>query len=195
MSNHRVTISGVWYLQTFQNVLHFHNADGLMTPSAIANDVLNNWVQKFKLRQVSSLKYTNILVQNEDNPDLAPFSLAIDVPGTHFNEDRMPSFTCLVLKKLTERAGRHGRGRTFLAGPSTDDAQVGILTSSFIAGFATNCLNPVKAAYVGPGHTSALDLCVKENVAGGPDIYHPLIDLQLRNTYGVQRRRNIGVGV
>lgn len=195
MSHHRVTISGVWYLQTFQNVLHFRNLDGLLSPQAIANDVLTNWVNRFKQRQVSSLKYTNILVQNEDNPNLAPFSLAIDVPGTHFNEDRMPSFTCLVLKKLTERAGRHGRGRVYLAGPSTDDAQVGIMTSSFIAGFKTVCLDPAKASYVGPGHTSALDLCVREEAPDGTFVYHPLIDLQLRNTYGVQRRRNIGVGV
>lgn len=194
MSFHRVTITQLYGAQTCQNVLHFENFDGLMTPQAIANDVLTNWVQKVRSQQSSQLLHATILVQSVSNPNQAPFNLTTNLFGQSFGETRVPTFVAIVFKFLTARAGRHGRGRCFIPGVVTDHLDQYKLSAAGVTNWTNNVVNPIKLAYVPPNNTSPLNLCVREE-AGANDLFNTLIDIQVRPVLGVQRRRNIGIGI
>lgn len=194
MSSHRVVISALEYGQTCQNVLHFTNPDGFLTPQQIATDVFNNWVMKVSENQNGQLIYTSILVQNLDDPNLAPFNLIVARQGQSFNDRRIPASLAGVIKLSTARAGKHGRGRVFLAGVVSDHMQDGQYTPTGLVFLQQNMVDPLFAAY-GPSSTiSPLLLCVREKLQGGFAL-HPVIAMQLRSVIGVQRRRTIGVGV
>lgn len=190
MSHHRVVISGLMYGQTVQNVLHFINNSNALTPQQIALDVKNNWVDKVSIFQNANLVYSNILVQNLSDQILAPFSLTIFRQGQGFNDRRNTSTQCYVIKLVTARAGRHGRGRVFLGGVQSDSIQDGFLTSTALESWNTQVINVIKSAYIG-GVGNALELCVREKSGA----MNPTIDIQMRSLLGVQRRRNIGVGI
>lgn len=194
MSNHRVTVSALYGGQLCQNVLHFINLDGVKTPQQIANSVLVNWVRKVKVQQTNALTNFNILVQNADNPGLAPFSLAIQEPGTGLGESRYPTFACMVLKYLTNFGGRSGRGRSFIPGIPTDFIQNWVFSAAAITGFTTNVITPVLAAW-GPTGNDGMSLCVRGKAGENSWEYHPIIAINARTQVGVQRRRNVGIGV
>jgi hypothetical protein len=182
------------YGQTCQNVLHFINPDGVLTPQQIASDVVTNWITPLKAQQPFQLSYFNILVQNIDTPTEAPYSLAVAIAGTRAGEDRMPSFACWVLKLLTGFRGRHGRGRVYIAGVYTDSVQLGICTPTFRTQFETNQITPIMNAYGPTGSGSPLSLAVRAQSGSGFEL-HPIASIQLRSTLGTQRRRNIGIGI
>jgi len=190
MAAHRVVLSGLNFGQLHQNVLHFIVDNNAQTPAQLAADVKTNWIDKVSLQQSSSYRWTNILVQNLDEPGVAPFSLVIDRLGQSFNSLQIASFECYVLKFQTARAGRHGRGRSYLGGVIFDAAQAGICTTSFQATFKTQITDHLNAVYAGDNNPR---LAVR---AHGDSIeFEPVTSIQLRPVIGVQRRRNIGVGV
>jgi len=194
MSNHRVVVTGLMYGQTCQNVLHFINPDGLQTPQQMAIDINTHWVLPISNNINGQLIFTSILVQNLDDPQLAPFNLIIARQGQSFNDRRVPSTLCHVIKLSTTRAGKHGRGRSYIPGVTSDSMQDGQFTPTGLVFLQQNMVDPLFAAY-GPSSTiSPLNLCVKEKTQGG-FVLHPVIAMQLRSVIGFQRRRNIGVGV
>lgn len=194
MSQHRVVISSLYLGQLCQNVLHFDNPDGATQPQAIAQDVFDNWIMKVTIHTGSAVNYFNVLVQNLSNPNEAPFSLAVNRSGQSFAANTMGPFTCKVFKFLTARAGRHGRGRCFIPGIDAQHITLGQLNSGYITNVNSQVITPIMARF-GPGGTSNLNLCVRENDGTDVGIFNPVISIQCRAQLGVQRRRNIGIGV
>jgi hypothetical protein len=195
MSDHRITVSARYGGQLMQNVLHFKNTDGALSPAALANNVLVNWVRKVKLCQTSDCNNFAILVQNLSAPTTAAFNLPISEPGTQPSEHRMPTFVSAVFKYSTAFAGRHGRGRSFIPGVPTDFVFDWQLSPAGIVNYQTNVVTPIVAAFVSGG-VAGMPLCVREHVPGsGTDILHEVIAIAVRQQLGVQRRRNIGIGV
>jgi hypothetical protein len=166
--------------------------DGLTGLQGTALDLQTNWVNKHTLRQGPQVRYTNILVQDMDDPLLAPFSLTIDRQGQWSASDRVPPFAALVVKKVTATGGRHGRGRMFFPGIAPDSFQDGQFTSGYLQQWIDNFTGPVMARY-GPTGTSNLNFMLRANLPDGA-ILVPVISFQPRPILGVQRRRNIGVG-
>jgi hypothetical protein len=190
MSHHRVVISALMYGQLVQNVLHFINNGGAFTPQQICADVKLNWVDKVSVFQNAQLRYFNILCQNLDDQVLAPFSLTIDRQGQGFDDRRIPSTLGYVLKYTTNRAGRHGRGRSILGGVQSDSIQDGRLTPSALVSWTDTVISHLKLSYV-DDINNTLVLCVREQSGQ----MNPLIDIQMRAVVGTMRRRQIGVGV
>lgn len=192
MSHYRITVSGTLFGQLIQHVFHMEDPDGLTGLAGTATDLRDNWVFKHTLRQGPEVRYTNILVQNIDDPLVAPFSLTIDRQGQWSATDRVPPFSCLVVKKVTATGGRHGRGRIFFPGVAPDAFQNGAFTSGYLTQWNDNFITPVMARY-GPSGSHNLNLMLRANLPDGA-ILVPIISLQVRPILGVQRRRNIGVG-
>lgn len=186
----RVTCTGLIYGQTCQNVLHFTNLNDVFNGALIAAEINANWIEYIKALQTSHFTWTNILVQNLDNAATPTFSLVISKQGGGLNEPRVPPFAALVLKISTTLGGRRGRGRVYIGGMVSLAFELGVFTSSFMTQIATQTAN-IKSRY-GPTGASELRLGVMRRDTGE---ISPLVDIQGRGTLGVQRRRNIGVGV
>ena len=193
MSILRVTTTAFRYGQAHQNVLHFNNPDGATPLATAATDVRDNWVNKVTIHLASTLRYLNILVQDITNPAEPAVSLAIDRLGQSFGDTTFASFACMVFKLQTDFGGRHGRGRVFLGGMAANFMTDGILNSGYIINVNNDIVAPIMARF-GPSGTSNLELGVLQRGGGGPTL-HPVQSIQVRSTMGVQRRRNIGVGV
>lgn len=193
MAHYRVTVTGFLFGQTCQNVIHLEDPDGAVGLATTCTLIRDNWVNKHTINQGNNVRYTNILASDADNPAVAPFSLTIDRSGQGLSAERCPSFACFVMKLLTAVGGRHGRGRVFFPGPAPDNFQFGVLTSGFITQWNDNVITPIMAAF-GPSGSTALRLCVRARMPDGPD-YNRVVSCQLRPVLGVQRRRNIGVGI
>jgi len=190
MSLHRVTCSGLLYGQTHQNVLHFNNPDGVWTHSQIANDIETNWVNRIKLHQVTSMVWTQIIVQEVSLSPIASFTKAINQAGTNLaNADAVP-FSCFVIQIKTAAGGPHGRGRFYVGGLTNNSHTNGIVTAAVLTAWV-NSLNILKGFY-GPSGTSQIRLVVKEK---SNNTFNLMTDLICRQYVGVQRRRNYGVGI
>lgn len=190
MSHHRVTVSGLLYGQTHQNVLHVSNPDGALSHSQIADEFETHWISQVKTKQVTSMIYNQIIVSDSSGSGPPAFTKAVNVAGTNVaNADAVP-FSCFVVQLRTNLAGRHGHGRFYVSGVTNSAHTNGIVTAAVITAWNTT-LATMKARFA-EGGTSALTLVLKEKNA---QVYHPVTDMIIRQYLGVQRRRNYGVGI
>lgn len=186
----RVTISGLRYNQVTQNVLHFEHQTEVWDAGAIAVEILNNWIPQAIKFSGTQFSYRSILVQCVNDPTLPTFTLALNVAGTQFDDQRCQGYVTSVIKLATNTGGRHGRGRIFFAGPASDAFQFGFHQATF-SSQAAGFLATLMARY-GPGGSSNLRLGILNRAT---KTLTPVTGMTLRPIPGVQRRRNIGIGV
>jgi hypothetical protein len=186
----RVTISGSDYGQLTQNVLHFEWLGVSWDPTAIAAEIVAGWMPNILWFSKSNFRYNSILVQHATQPTLQTVNLPIVVDGNVVNDPRMPPFVACVLKISTLQGGRTGRGRIFLAGVGADSLTSGVFTASFISTRQPK-IDALKARY-GLSGSSQLRLGLFNRTTNA---FNGMSNLVLRPTPGVQRRRNIGIGV
>lgn len=186
----RVTLSGLRYGQVTQNVLHFDHQTEIWDPQAIVTDIVNNWIPQAIRFSGTQFFYKSVLAQCVNDPTKPTFTLAVNIAGTQFDDQRCPGTTASVIKLSTGTGGRHGRGRIFFAGPASDAFQFGIHQATF-SGQAAGFLATLMARY-GPGGTSNLRLSILNR---SNNTLIPVTGMQLRTVPGVQRRRNIGIGI
>ena len=191
----RVTLDFAMVGQIFQNVLHFENTDGLLTLSQIADDIQANWITPLRTVTDDNGSWVKITVKDMANPTFSPFIKPIAVPGSaDFGNGSVP-FAGIVLLIGTGLAGRRGRGRIFHPASATNSwLNNGIVTAAAQTTWnAEGVLGVIRNNYVlTGGGFSSLHL----------EVYHrddntstPCNSLVVRNTFGCQRRRNIGVGI
>lgn len=186
----RVTISGLDYNQVTQNVLHFRHVADPYNAQAIAAEIIAGWIPNVQFFSKSNFSYRNVLVQDIEVPANPTASIPINMAGFGASSTRAPSFWSAVIKIQTPVGGRHGRGRIFLAGLHADAFESGILGSLFQTQ-ALDHLNALIARY-GPTGTSDLRLVVLNRVDNSQS---DMVNLVLRPIPGIQRRRNIGIGI
>jgi hypothetical protein len=190
MSLHKIIVSGLNYGQTHQNVIKMRCGPGLGTPIDIANDIVTNWINKVKVWQSSSYRWTNVLVRNLDDPNLAPFSLAVNILGASFNSVQQPPMSAYVVKIQTAHAGKHGRGRWHVGGVTNDSQQEGLYTATFQTNFNAQICAHWNTVYVaGQGR----EIGIKEDHGEGD--FFPATNFQLRPTVGAIQRRKVGRGI
>lgn len=186
----RVTLSGLRYGQVCQTVVHFDHQTEIWDAQAIVTEIVNNWLPQAIRFSGTEFFYKSVLAQCINDPTKPTFTLAINIAGTQFDDQRCLGFVCSVIKLSTGTGGRHGRGRIFFPGPASDAFQFGVHQATFTAQ-AAGFLNTLMQRY-GPGGTSDLRIGLLNRTT---HTLTPVTGMQLRAVPGVQRRRNIGIGI
>lgn len=186
----RVTLSALRYGQVCQNVLHFQHKLAVWDAQSIVTDIVNNWIPQAIRFSGTQCVYKSVLAQCVNEPTLPTFTLAINIAGTQFDDQRCPGTTASVVKLSTGTGGRHGRGRIFFPGPASDAFQFGVHQATF-SGQAQGFLDTLMAHY-GPEGSSDLRLGILNRATKQLTF---VTGMQLRTVPGVQRRRNIGIGI
>jgi len=192
MSINRVTVTGVCLGQTMQNVLHFRNPDGGVSLPNVCIDIRDNFLNSMSNNSTSSHAYTLIRAEEVGtSTPAAPATLAIGITGVG-----TPTTThvvlCFIWKLRTALGGRRGRGRIYVQAPRADWIANSVPTTAGINYMQGTVIPAIMARY-GPSGTSALDLGVCSR--SDPTDFKAVESIAVANYCGVQRRRNIGVGI
>jgi len=189
----RVTTTALLMGQTMQNVLHFRMAGGALTFQQIAENIRDVWVTRIKTHQTTDHVYNAISV-SQVGSQVATFTLPVNIPGTNIATNEGTPFECMVIQKRTALAGRHGHGRFYVGGVTTNVAQKGLLTAAVINNWTTS-LNFLMSIYGTLGEPGGpLDLVIHPK-GGGAEDGVDVTEMVVRPWLGVQRRRNYNVGI
>jgi hypothetical protein len=190
----RITISGIYYQQRCQNVLHFRQADyvdSLLDPFLI--DIRDVWVEQQRFLQNIGYQYTTIVGQKVSPPaDLAHLLDISTKTGTNTGAGAVSTISLLWTFRTADPTHR-GRGRMYLGGVHGQTPLNGLVHPTIVSSMGT-----VATAWMnryGPSGTSAFDLVVGPHGNHPDSDYREVTSVVARSYFGVQRRRNIGVGV
>lgn len=194
MSIWEVNISGILLGQAHQNVLHFTDETfPTINAMTVATRIRDQWLDQIKTLHTSNLVYNTITVKDLQLPLVAPTTLAINIPGTIGSDSNMLPFASMVILKQTASSGRHGHGRYYVGGLPTVAYASGLLTAARITGFET-MRTVLEPRWIGGSATAGLQMGVVDKSGGGV-VFRALVRIVARSIVGVQRRRNIGVGI
>lgn len=190
MSKMRVVITGLILGQRCQNVLHFDNPDGGLNDAQVRDEILANFVARLRNVQNAGLSYTELTVQKVD-PPAAPISV---FPLAGANGSLAGAAAPPVLAALcsirTAVAGRHGHGRFYGFGVHGESVSNGAFQAGALAAWQGEA-NFIVGRF-GSGGTGPLRLGVAPR--SDPTAFITCTSIVVRATFGIQRRRNIGVG-
>lgn len=197
MSIHRVTISGLLWGQTCQNVAHFDNPDGTLTPAQIATEIYDNFLghtASVGYQHVcgSVITFFQIKVEELASTPPSPYILSISRAGEVQAGNDVFGPVCLILQLRTPVGGRHGHGRLYIPAIVPNFVQNGIVHSNADA-YIVQFLPALKDRFVNPG-TGPLHLGVVRKGGTFADFIH-CDDIQFSRRAGVQRRRGVGIGI
>lgn len=187
---YRTTITAVLYGQQIQNVLCTHGpVEDLIALNTLNNEMKTIWVDHMKKIQTDTLRYVNITSQAIGG-SLGPRSLTINVPGLASANSNNDPCQALVVRLRTNQAGKHGKGRVYIAGLHNNNWNEGITTAAcvtFMQGIFDDILGTVGF------DSSPFKLGVKGKAPGSP--FFEVTHMECAPTCGHQRRRNIGIGI
>jgi hypothetical protein len=194
VSIERVTVTALWYGgMNVQNVMAFDNPDGLLTPLQVAQEIRDGWLNIIKAKQSAYLSWRDIAVDTIGNP-APPLHLSVILGGLDSVDSGLSHPTVnWKLRITTGVGGKRGRGRIYIPGIRYSHWQFGQMTA-----FGVTDMQPVVdalvARYVQPSPSSGLYLGVMPRNGSASD--HLLATgISQSLTPGIQRRRNIGVGI
>jgi hypothetical protein len=179
------------YGQVVMNVIHFRNVSDFYTPLEIKNEFVDNWIMHVRGFQNPGLHYFNLAVKNMDDETGITTDFPLDIFGGGFFGSQTWPTTAVLVQIRTAFGGRKGRGRVFVAGLHTGAFENGLFNAATTTSLNT-FMDAIKAAFL-PGGTSQLTIGVCDR-GFNPD-FHPAVDLVVGSRPGIQRRRNIGVGI
>ena len=187
----RVIITAKVFDQTVQNVLHFTTDPAFGTDEEdVKAVVLSQWVAEVRNIQNSGCVYQTIGVQRLDVAQpLQVFSIVGTVGS--LSGAMAPSFIAGVLSIRTAVAGRAGHGRSYIYGIHQDSISNGQFQSGAFAAFQTIAAN-LTTRFNASG-TTDLELGVTSRNNPVTD-FKSCTTIIARQVFGVQRRRNLGVG-
>jgi len=195
----RVVITGVLNGAINQNVLHFKKA-GAVWPTdgaALCADIRDNWLGGTNgVRQglITLQKWTLIQAYNRDTIGDVPVSLSINVTGAKVgNGTQSFGFSAILIRLRAASGGKRGRGRCYLPGIDPSTWNAGVMSQTEIDAW-TPRLAQLTTRYVGASPSSGFQLVVAPKSGVNPTT-QAVVRLELATVPGVQRRRNIGVGV
>lgn len=191
MSIHRVTLTATYFNQRIQNVLHFKMLDGAMTDAQILDEVKTNFVQQLKALQNIGLLYQTISTQRiSGNPSVPSILSIVGFTGDLAGPGYHPSIAG-IFSIRTAMFGRHGHGRFYLGGVHGQSVLNGVFETNAFAAYTVKAgllTSRYKVAGTGP-------LILGVMPPNQPNNFVDMTELRVMPTFGIQRRRNIGVGV
>lgn len=188
----RVTLSCSVDGQVCQNVLHLTASDGIL-PNTVTDIMRDQWLPQIRPFQHTGARWFDIEARRVDPIGLAPFHQTIVQFGSGDTE-READNPCLarVLQFKTAVAGRHGRGRIYIPGTTQASWDKGFVkTASLTAG--QPLVNSLMNSFCNPNPPFGLRLVLSRRSNPSQTINVDTIVQAPR--IGVQRRRNIGVGM
>ncbi|HEY9758858.1 MAG TPA: hypothetical protein V6C97_27060 [Oculatellaceae cyanobacterium] len=187
----RVTTISRMYGQEIQNVFHLlgPSADPLEM-SAIADHVAANWIVQIKNRQSAAVVYSTVKVRLLES-QFPPFVKTINIPGAWNFDDEISTVLSFILRLRSNEIGKRGRGRMYIAGVLKGWTTNGLVDSDIIVSWNSTIAN-LMGVY-GPGGSGNYRLTICPSKA--PFSTREVTSMQVAPTLGVQRRRNIGIGV
>lgn len=194
MANFRATFTGLYNNAiNCQNVVVFDDGNNNFTDLQVATELRDNWLTLIKAGQVTTFAWRNISIERIGS-GVAPLNLAVNVQGVD-SVDNLggTQVICVKWRIHTTFPGKKGRGRIFLPAFRSVYWSAGQLTSLGITNIS-GLITTVKNRYVGPGSSGPLKLGVRGRGASDSG-FHAADDITLSITPGVQRRRNLGVGI
>jgi len=191
MSVLRATIKGTFFGQQVMNVLHFNKPDlveaELLT---LANDLRDNWCETLKSLLGQEAYFLGIQVRNIENNSWPAREIAFSKQGLAGGIANTFPFACFIMRIQTGTFGRAGRGRIYIWGIGPGSMSGGILLPAVTTNWQT-WLTQITNRYCLAGSTYRLGVCPR----AAPQDFKSAISVSLSPKAGVQRRRNIGVGV
>jgi len=187
----RVTASQTIYGQVVQNVIHFRNNSDTYVPATIAADFTTNWINEVRGFQNPGLHYFQVSVKNMDDPTGFTTNVPTDIFGGGFFGSQTWPTTAVLVQVRTAFGGRRGRGRIFIAGIHTGSFENGLFNASTVTSLNAFMANVKNHFISGVGSNLIIGVCNR----GFTPTFHSAIDLVVGSRPGIQRRRNIGVGI
>ena len=124
----KATISGSFYGNLWQNVLHFEDTNTSSEQLLeLAFELNAGWVQIVKQGQPREVLYSLIEVRDDQAPNLAPALLPISVVGDNSGSDQWLPELAYVFKWHTALNGPAHRGRAFINGFTTAHVTFGVI--------------------------------------------------------------------
>jgi len=187
----RVTTIGAMYGQQVQNVVHFTGPSSDPNElSALADHIAANWLLTIKTGQTSALVYNSIKVRLLES-QFPTFVKTVNIPGAFGFDDEVSTVLSFILRLRSSEIGKRGRGRLYLAGVLKGWTTLGLVDSDILVAW-NNRIATLMGVY-GPSGSSTYRLSIVPSKA--PFTVRSVTSMQIAPTLGVQRRRNIGIGV
>lgn len=186
----RVTFSGIFLGQLCQNVVHFKNPDGALTDVAVREEILANMIIPIRSLQNNQATWTVMTIQKVDGTPSTPSVHPLSGHVGSLSGGGAPSFLAAIIRIKTATAGRHGHGRFYLWGVHGESVSNGVFQSGALSAYATTfntMTNRFKNGGTGP-------LIMGVAPRSSPSSFIDMTALVVPSIFGVQRRRNIGVG-
>jgi len=184
-------IRATYLNQMVQNVLHFSAPDNQFT-----NAQINDIVKTLFIIQVKALQNEHLLYQTLETRRIAPNANVVTVESLlGFTGDLAGVGAHPVIAAIftiqTATPGRHGHGRFYMGGVHQESILNGVVEPNAFAAYSTKA--GIITTRFGPNATSGINLGVKQQHPSNNFI--AMQQLIARSVFGVQRRRNIGVGI
>lgn len=188
----RVTMEGTIYDQRCQNVLHFQaDNEPVNSEQLLATELVNNFFPQLQSLQNNNWFWRRLgiqVVSDQVHPvvviDIQPIQGILAGTGAH------PSIAGLFSIR-TSTPGRIGRGRFYMPGVHNASIANGRVEANAMVQYIGTA-NAITARYKFNG-PSAFKMCVCPR--SNPNDFKLMANVLARSTFGLQRRRNIGVGV
>lgn len=188
----RVTIGQTWFGQVVQNVIHLDYGEVAYNPANIKTAIETLWIPPIRPMQLSTLKYVLLQIRNMHDVGGLTSSYVINITGSAGSAVEGWGPLCYLWSLQTLTGGHRGKGRIYLAGCYPGNVVTGRFISASmdqqVAAIAT-----LSTRFLGATPTSGFNLtvCKREELPAS----NPVVNIVPRDVPGVQRRRNIGVGI
>lgn len=189
MSIFRVTLTASLLDQRIQNVLHFQDAPLTdNTEAMVRQEMIDGWLPILRNVQNANFKTVAIKVHNIWPVLKVPVETTVSNQQGSLAGDPAPPFVAALFSIRTNHPGRAGRGRFYMCGVHKESMANGknAAMSSYIPR-----ANDLILKYCDNG-TAGIRLCVASRT--NPNGAHVATNIIVREIWGIQRRRNIGVG-
>jgi len=192
MTIERVTLYSISLGQHYQNVLHFLNPDGATSHFNISEELKPNWISVIRNVQNNQLTWYQIDVQRVDIAGQPIDRFPMDAAAGSLSGNIAPAVLCPLVSIRTGVGGRTGHGRVYMPGLHGASVANGGWESGALAAWAAK-VALLQARYKSGG-TAPITLGVYPRNVHDSTAFKSATSLVLQNIFGVQRRRNIGVG-
>lgn len=192
MSIMRCTITGIYLAQKCQNVLHFNNPDGALSHINIFDELAANYWGVIRNFMNNQAAFTELRVQKIDGVPDTPSVFPISGVAGSLSGGGAPSFLCGLVRIKTASSGRHAHGRIYQWGVHGESVSNGIFQSGAWADWQTRWTTVQNRYKTGGSGPITLGVIKRGSVTTSD--FYPMTALVVPQIFGVQRRRNIGVG-
>jgi hypothetical protein len=188
----RVTLVYTCFGQQMNNVLHFSGpSSDPAQMEALATEVAGDWIDQCHFKQTRNVKYIGVFVRLLES-QFPTFQKIVNIDGVATASGNDMTFHAFIIRLYGNIVGRHGRGRVYIGGIKNDATFNGFITQTYFDQWQIS--RGVWLNKWGPNGTSTFRLGItrKQNPTAN---FVPVIDIKVASTLGVQRRRNLLVGI